>query len=123
DKALVKTRTSAPQDALSTVLDRDWMKRSFMVSDAYLDEKVDRQNRYLSSADLKFTDTRLGRNIGVNSRPQFTRYSDIRRKGRVASRTDVSTISTNGNFGMGRYYSEAIDDTAQTIYMRFGVPE
>ena len=123
DKALVKTRTSAPQDALSTILDRDWMKRSFMVSDAYLDEKVDRQNRYLSSADLKFTDTRLGRNIGVNSRPQFTRYSDIRRKGRVASRTDVSTISTNGNFGMGRYYSEAIDDTAQTIYMRFGVPE
>jgi hypothetical protein len=123
DKALVKTRTSAPQDALATVLDRDWMKRSFMVSDAYLDDKDDRQNRYLSSADLKFTDTRLGRNIGVNSRPQFTRYSDIRRKGRLASRTDVSTISTNGNFGMGRYYSEAIDDTAQTIYLRFGVPE
>jgi hypothetical protein len=24
---------------------------------------------------------------------------------------------------MGRYYSESIDDNAQTIYMRFGVPQ
>lgn len=123
DKAIFRTRTNNPQDYLAVKLDREWGKRSFMVSDGQLDDALDIMNRYHSSADFKFTDTRLGKNIGINSRPQFTRYSDIRRRGRLKSRAPVTTISTNGNYGMGRYYSEAIDDAAQTIFLRFGVPE
>ena len=105
------------------LLDKDWVKHAFSVSDTELSEPADIINRYWSSASAKFTDTRLGANIGINARPQFTRYSDIRVRGRLAGRNDVTLGATKGNFGMGRYYSEAIDDPSQTIYMRFGVPQ
>lgn len=104
-------------------LDNDWAIKAFLLKDKDLDDSDDIKNRYWTSASVKFTDTRLGCNIGVNSRPQFTPYSDIRVKGRISSRNDVTLGNTKGNYGMGRYYSEAIDDNAQTIYMRFGVPQ
>lgn len=122
-KAMLRSRTNDPQDLLATLLDRSWVQRSFMVSNNNMDDEVDIRNRFTSTADFKIVDTRIGRNIGINPRPQFTRYSDIRRKGRVSSRAKVTTTSTSGNFGLGRYYSEAIDDPSQTIYFRFGVPE
>lgn len=118
-----------PRDAGTTAstvpiaLDRDWVKHAFLISDLSLGNKSDIVNRYWSSASAKFTDTRLGANIGINSRPQFTRYSDIREQGRLSGRNEVSINSTKGNFGLGRYYSEAIDDPSQTIYLRFGVPQ
>lgn len=105
------------------VLDRDWVRSSFMISDSYIDDRVDRKNRYYSSAARKFTDTKLGGNIGINAKPQYTRYSDIRVKGRLAGRNEVNVGAYDGNFGMGRYYSEAIDDNSRTIYLRFGVPQ
>jgi len=110
-------------DPLAFHLDNSWAKNAFLISDNSLDDPNDVANRYWSSADAKFTDARLGCNIGINPKPQFTRYSDIRAKGRVSGRNDVSPTATSGNFGMGRYYSEAIDDPAQTIYMRFGVEQ
>jgi hypothetical protein len=115
--------TDTLDDADGVPLDKDWVIRSFLLKDKDLEDKDDITNRYWSSASVKFTDTRLGCNIGVNSRPQFTPYSDIRVKGRINSRNDVSVSNTKGNYGMGRYYSEAIDDNAQTIYLRFGVPQ
>lgn len=117
------TSQTPPQDNLTTVLDSDWAKRAFMTTDIELRDPTDVANRYWSSADFKFTDTSIGKSIGVNPRPQFTRYADPRRKGRVAGRSNVTIGATSGNFGMGRYYSEAIDDNAQIIYLRFGVPE
>lgn len=142
-------------DLTSNILDADWLSRAFCVSDTDLgspsltakDGTVSRppmptpskdhihkflewlavNNRYVSTASLKFTDTRLGGSIGCNARPQFTPYSDIRVKGenggKALGRTDVSVNNANTNYGMGRYYSEAIDDTAQRIYLRFGVPQ
>ena len=109
-------------DSTATILDSDWMTRAFMVADSDLPDGIDRNNRYWSSASVKYTDTSMGGNIGINSKPQFTRYADIRDPGRRADRTPVSVTST-GNHGMGRYYSEAIDDNSQTVYLRFGVPE
>ncbi len=108
-----------------TILDKDWARQAFLVSDIELANNgySDEVNRYWSSASKKFTDTRIGGNLGINARPQFTRYSDIRDPGRLSNRTDVSVDSTSGRHGMGRYYSEAIDDNAQTIYLRFGVPQ
>lgn len=109
------------------VLDRDWGKFAFMVSDLSIgtseDARLDAVARIRSTASRKFTDTTLGGNLGINCRPQFTRYSDIRNKGIDKSRRDVFVSNTDGNYGMGRYYSEAIDDTSQTIYLRFGLPQ
>jgi hypothetical protein len=86
--------------------------------------------RYWTSAYLKFTNTQLGGNIGVNCKPQFTRYADVRVPGLIYNNpVTVAVFGKNGeltpnavNIGMGRYYSEAIDDKAQRVYMRFGVP-
>jgi hypothetical protein len=108
-------------DLASAVLDKDWAKVAFLTAGDSLEE-LDAKNKSWSSADLKFTDTRLGGNIGINARPSFTRYADIRCKGRITTRSDVSVRSVGGEYGMGRYYSEAIDDNAQIIYLRFGNP-
>lgn len=110
-------------DELSFKLDRDWGKNAFLVSDSFLEDQSDVDNRYWSTADAKFTDTRMGGNIGINPKPQFTRYADVRTPGRVPSRNQVSPTNFAGNYGMGRYYSEAIDDPEQTIFVRFGMEQ
>lgn len=108
------------------VLDKNWAKRSFLVPNNDIADTGDKSNRYSSTATMKFTDTRAGGNIGINSRPQFTRYTDIRNKGLLSDlRSDV-TVNGMGNeygFGMGRYYSEAIDDNSRFVFLRFGVPQ
>lgn len=109
-------------------LDKDWLKVAFMVSDSDIGNTTDIKNRYWSSASSKFTDGRLGCNIGINPRPQWTRYSDIRVKGRMVgnlreARQNVSITNVSGRYGMGRAYSEGIDDPSQRIFMRFGVPQ
>ena len=106
------------------ILDRDWAKVAFMLPDLNYDSKeYDGVNRNWSSVDNKFTDTRLGGNLGINARPQFTHYADIVAKGRLAGRKPVSLSNTGGNYGMGRFYGEAIDDNTHRVYMRFGVPQ
>lgn len=110
-------------------VDRDWVKIAFMVPDADIASSTDVKNRYWSSASSKFVDTRLGCNIGINPRAQWTRYSDIRVPGRLIGgnlrekRNEVSISNVSGNYGIGRAYSEMIDDPSQRIFMRFGVPQ
>lgn len=120
DKSITPSSDITSADQNGFILDRNWAKVAFLINDQDLKHPIDINNRYWSSADIKFTDTRLGGNIGINPRPQFTRYSDIRRSG-VLNRTPVNIHNGHGNHGMGRYYSEAIDDNAQRIYLRFGV--
>lgn len=122
-KQLFSLQDTTSADPQSFILDRDWAKQAFLINDTKLENKNDIKNRYWSSASAKFTDSRIGGNLGINSRPQFTRYADVRVKGRLQGRNDTTIGNTSGNLGMGRYYSEAIDDPAQTIYMRFGVPQ
>lgn len=122
-RALLKSHDQTVSDITGTILDSSWAKRAFLINDNELGNGTDIANRYWSSASAKFTDTRLGANVGINSKPQFTRYSDVRVKGRLTGRNPVNVGSTAGNYGMGRYYSDAIDDPSQTVYLRFGVPE
>jgi len=115
-----------PEDEIKnevSIMDKDWISSRFMVpdSDVVLHGEQAGGARYTSTASYKFTSTSMGANIGMNAKPQYCRYADIRPKQRM-SRNPVSLASTSGNHGMGRYYSEAIDDNAETIFMEFGVP-
>lgn len=122
-------------NTVDDVLDRLWLKNTFLMPETTLDKTVGYKqwlikNRYRTSADAKFTSTAVGLNGSCNPRPQFTRYADIRSKGKLYKRPDVSFETPNNTvraedmhgYGMGGYYSQAIDDTAQRIYMRFGTP-
>lgn len=123
--------TSSPtplfnNDTVSFLLDNDWARQAFLIGDEELGAAgtYDAVNRYWSTAHTKFTDTSLGGNIGINPRPQFTPYADTPIKGRDADAAIPNINGLNkGSIGMGRYYSESIDDNAQTIYLRFGVPQ
>jgi len=105
-----------------SVKDEDWVFDSFLVPRIELDP-IDELHRYWSITETKFTDTSLGGNIAINVYPQFTRYADIRLKGRLSNRNDVRVNNISGNIGMGRYYGEVIDDNAFDVYFTFGVPE
>jgi hypothetical protein len=117
--------------------DADWVRLSFVLpSDDTGSIPLDNQdisNRYFSSAALKHTDTSIGGNTCINPPPQFTRYSDIRVIGLRDSNLVKDILAkdanqmglgpTRGTTGMGRYYSEAIDDNNQVIHLRFGRPQ
>ena len=91
--------------------DSKWLRQSFLVSRASL-SPIDQRNRTFTTASLKFTDTSPGGNFAINPAPSFTETADPLMQGKFS-----------GSKGMGAYYSEAIDDNAQIIHMRFGVPE
>lgn len=109
-------------DKQSAILDKSWLSNAFMIPDTGFKDEFIQTNRYYSSANVKFTDSRLGCNIGINPRPQWCHYSDIPVSGRL-TRNPPSLTGVSGNYGMGRQYSEFIDDPAQRIYMSFGVPQ
>lgn len=119
---LLKKRSVLVIDAVDRIADADWIKESTTIRDVDLDG-LDEFTRFASSADFQFEDTTLGGNFVINPRPQFTRYCDTRAIGILKGRNKVTIGATNGNIGMGHYYSEAINATHQTIHMRFGVPE
>lgn len=105
--------------------DDEWVTNAFLLPDVAFNDVYYRQNRYATSADMKFGDTRPGGAIGINSRPQFTPYADPRRPGRTGNANlhvrDVN--SSDQGYGYGRVWSEHHDDPQQKIYLRFGVPE
>jgi len=94
-----------------------WLRQAFLVPTSYNPRSYgsDTRRRYANSAAFKFQNTSLGGSFPINMLPQYTRYADIRQPGRGRSYEDRFQ-------GMGRYYSEAHDDTKQEIHMSFGVP-
>lgn len=103
--------------------DKDWIRRTFMLAENHTDASA-QQWRLETLASQKFTDTRPGGNWTINNVPQFTRHADVRNAGlNTANQAPKSISNTNGRVGMGRYYSEAIDDNSQILHLRFGVPE
>lgn len=122
DDVFRKKRILTNADATERIKDSSWVSHSMMTRSLTY-EAGDDMLRFFSSADLKFEDTSLGGNFVINPRPQFTRYADPRAKGLMSDTKDVSVAEDKGRFGMGHYYAEAIDDTHQTIHMRFGIPE
>jgi hypothetical protein len=95
-----------------------WLRHAFLLptSEDQTSYGSASKRRYATSAAFKFTNTSLGGNFAINNPPQFTPYADIYQPGR--GRTEAQRSE-----GMGRYYSEAIDDPKQVIHMSFGVPK
>lgn len=98
------------------VRDKDWVRKAFMVRVTGVEkEYLDLSTK--SAADTDYTDTRIGGNWAINNPPAYTRYADPRSTG--------ITIQDAGNtpVGMGHFYKEQLDQPAQLIHLRFGVPD
>lgn len=143
--AIQTKKTIFEDKGIDRILDKDWGKQAFLLDkfinypdakpgSVEFEAKVNYYNRFYTTAHQKFYDTKLGGSIGVNARPQYTRYSDIRVPGLMPGRNpnvsvemigglDGDSTHVNANYGMGSFYSESLDDNTQTIYMRFGVPQ
>lgn len=106
------------------VLDADWIVARFNISQMEIRDPRVRNGRFFTTASLKYSNSQLGGHIAVNARPQFTRYSDIRpRWNPTVPKRKITKMEqpSAGVNTLGRYYSEAIDDNAQLIYLTFGV--
>lgn len=128
--------------AVDMPLDNAWIKQSFLVSTDNSGKPMLSSEalfaRQVSSAFLKYTDSSIGGNTYINSPPQYTPYADIRQPSlnyrtpvegselEAIGVSDEDYVSVDlkqvNSYGQGHYWSEAIDDNAQVIHMRFGVP-
>lgn len=113
---------------MSAMRDRDWVRRSFMLSvnptapDTGTSNAKDRVWLYFTDAEFSFTNTAVGGNFTINTLPQFTPFADIPAGG-VKQLTNKRTADASILGGMGRYYYESIDTWSQKVSFRFGVPE
>jgi hypothetical protein len=128
---MLNTDSSIADEGVGFRRDHQWVRQAFIVPYSEdgrsgrrkpMLEDIDIRNRKYSSASFKYTDSSLGGNHCINPPPQFTRYADIRTPGMLPDAREVSVPYAAGSTGMGRYYSEAIDDHNQIIHLRFGVP-
>jgi len=110
------------------ITDRLWIRQAFLVpptlgstgGPASSLDPVDQENRGYSSASFKYTDSTVGGNFCINPPPQFTPYADIPVKGLSRQAVDQGIAYSAGFTGMGRYYSEAIDDNNRIVHLSFG---
>lgn len=127
---MATTSPAMSVDNYASTKDRDWVRASFMLAvnrwkphQGTMNEQ-DKQWLYFSTANYKSSNTSLGGNFTINSIAQFTHTCDLPRGGldKTAYLQD-STLDTSMTGGMGRYYSESIDDWSMKVAFRFGVPE
>ena len=117
-------------DNVSSTKDKDWVRASFMLAvnrwkpnEGTL-QKKSKEWLYFSTANYKASNTSLGGNSTINSIAQFTHTCDIPRGGLASTAyLNESTTSSSSTGGMGRYYSESIDDWSMKVSFRFGMPE
>lgn len=117
-------------DNLTNTKDKDWVRSSFMLAvnrwkpDEGRLNKTTKEWLYFTTASYKSANTSLGGNVTINSLAQYTRTCDIPRGGLTYEEaTGMKTGDRSMAGGMGRYYSEAIDDWSMKVSFRFGMPE
>lgn len=132
--ALLLTQAPGDEQARHTGVprDSDWIRQSFIIGTTSKNSAVvaldpngpDLNNRYFTSALLKYTDASIGGNTCINPPPQYTRTADIRYQSLVPNSLPASIrlAKTPGSIGQGRAYAEKLDDNKQEIHLRFGVP-
>ena len=113
-------------DILDIPTDMSWLRASFLVPETDFNAAIVAAKNY-TNADNKFQNTSLGGNYAVNIPPQFTHIADplIRGVGAapIVSTEGIGISDSAEETGMGRYFSESIDDNKQLVHMRFGVAE
>jgi hypothetical protein len=103
--------------------DSKWVKQAFLVTAKDM-AKLSVQNRVKNNIVEEYQDTSPGGNLSINPPPQFTRYADPKATLMDANGDPMELYSMYiGSKGMGRYYGEAINNNAQRVSIRFGVPE
>lgn len=109
------------------LLDINWVRSRYGISDKELLAYDIKEGRYFSTASYKYTNTSLGGHISINPKPMYTPYCDVPPEYNAARRTEPLRVigsqkgkTTQTDFSMGRYYSEAIDDNAKLVYFTFG---
>lgn len=98
------------------VLDKDWMRQSFMLPKNALDGE-DIFHRQKTKGYYKFSDLTLGGCQALNPLPQFSKFTDIREE-RMFQTSDNESSSSD----MGRWYSENVEDHNVYIHVRCGNP-
>ena len=101
------------------LLDSDWVRSSFLVPAKNL-SSIDARNRFFTSASLKYNDTSPGGSVMMNPPPQFTRTADLKPVSIMAGKGGKEVERGQYGSGLGRYYSEAIDDNAHLVHFRMG---
>ena len=110
----------------NNILDIEWIRNRFSISNKELSEERLINGRFFSTASFKYSNTRLGGHLACNPKPQWTRYADIRPRynptqSRAKPYMTIASSTRNSESSLGRYYSEAIDDNANLVFLTFGV--
>lgn len=112
------------QTNIGSIHDASWVARSFLLAGERIEKSAElRRWRKFSSADTKFSGSGLGQHFVINPPPMFTPLADVPRQGLWVRRGEMQFTpgdSENVFFGMGRGYSEGMDDNMQVLHMRFG---
>lgn len=113
-----------------SVFDKDWIDSSFIAPLSSLAPNMKRV-ALTQTAFFKFKSCRLGGNIAVNMPPGSNILADPLADGGfriVGLRPDTGMAAGMSygpmlqNVGMGRWYSDNIDDHTQTVILQFGLP-
>lgn len=105
-----------------TTIDKAWLRNSYLIDMTNLGDE-DKANAFWSNAYLKYTDTSLGGNFGINTKYGFTPSADVPIAGRLSGREEFDVMSETMNYGMGRRYSEMFDDNEDILFLEMGDPK
>ena len=119
---IYESKSTLISDNVDYILDDDWARSSFAVGNDKFKSNYVKGLRSWSQANIKYTDTSFGGNKAINPRPQGCQFADIRPNLSKRNTNPVTPVS-DGNHGMGRYYSESLDDNAHRIYMQMGIAQ
>lgn len=97
-----------------------WLRHSFLLPPGGMSDAELRLREY-PNGSFKFAETSIGGNQCINPPPQFTHFADLNEV-RIADSPNEQYEFTNAGRGMGRWYSENIDDPTVVAHFRFGVP-